>query len=84
MMVKYSEDLTREFGYEEIVLHARETAVPFYEPLGYTRVGDRFTEVTIPHWVMVRALHPNPRLQRTDLRPPLSRQPSGRRGARLA
>jgi predicted GNAT family N-acyltransferase len=55
-MVKYSEDLARKLGFKEMVLHARETAVPFYEPLGYTRVGDRFTEVTIPHWVMVRAL----------------------------
>jgi len=55
-MVKYSEDLVRKLGFKTMVLHARETAVPFYEPLGYARVGDRFTEVTIPHWVMVRAL----------------------------
>ncbi len=55
-MVKYSEDLARKLGLKEMVLHARETAVPFYERLGYTRVGDVFTEVTIPHRVMVRAL----------------------------
>lgn len=56
MMVKYSEEFARERGFQEMVLHARETAVPFYEQLGYTKVGGRFTEVTIPHWVMVRAL----------------------------
>jgi predicted GNAT family N-acyltransferase len=56
VMVKYSEDFARKLGYREMVLDARETAVPFYELLGYTKVGDRFTEVTIPHWVMVRAL----------------------------
>ena len=56
MMVKYSENLARTLGCEEMVLHARETAVPFYEQLGYTRVGDRFVEMTIPHWVMVKVL----------------------------
>lgn len=55
-MVKYSEELARKLGFREMVLHAREPAVPFYERLGYTRVGDRFTEVTIPHWSMVKAL----------------------------
>ena len=56
MMVTYSEELARRLGFQEMVLHARETAVPFYELLGYSRVGDRFTEITIPHWVMVRKL----------------------------
>ena len=56
LMVKYSEEFARERGFQEMVLHARETAVPFYELLGYAKVGDRFTEVTIPHWVMVRVL----------------------------
>jgi predicted GNAT family N-acyltransferase len=56
MMVKYSEEFARRLGFQEMVLHARETAVPFYEMLGYSKVGDRFTEVTIPHWVMARSL----------------------------
>jgi predicted GNAT family N-acyltransferase len=56
MMMKYSEDFARKLGFRTMVLHARETAVPFYEQLGYARVGDCFTEVTIPHWLMVRGL----------------------------
>ena len=32
-MVKYSEDFATRFGFQEMVLHARETAVPFYEML---------------------------------------------------
>ena len=56
MMVRYAEDLARELGFRRMVLHAREPAVPFYELLSYTRVGDRFTEVTIPHWAMVKVL----------------------------
>jgi predicted GNAT family N-acyltransferase len=55
-MVKYSEDFAKRFGFQEMVLHARETAVPFYEMLSYNKVGDCFTEVTIPHWGMVKAL----------------------------
>jgi predicted GNAT family N-acyltransferase len=56
MMVKYSEELARQLGFHKIVLHARETAVPFYERLGYARIGDRFTEITIPHWAMEKRL----------------------------
>ena len=65
-MVKYSEDFATRFGFQEMVLHARETAVPFYEMLSYNKVGDCFTEVTIPHWGMVKALwtKPNPSFQR--------------------
>ncbi|MCY2950439.1 MAG: GNAT family N-acetyltransferase [Planctomycetota bacterium] len=54
-MVQFSEALARKFRYRRMVLHARETAVPFYEKLGYSRVGDRFEEVTIPHWAMVKS-----------------------------
>jgi len=56
MMVEYSEDFARKRGFEEMTLHARETAVPFYERLGYTKLGEPFTEQTIPHRVMVKGL----------------------------
>jgi len=55
-MVKHSESLALQQGFREMVLHARETAVPFYESLGYTKVGDRFLEVTLPHWTMTKVL----------------------------
>jgi predicted GNAT family N-acyltransferase len=51
-MVERSEEFAREHGFDEIVLNARETAVPFYLALGYDRIGDRFEEVGIPHWKM--------------------------------
>ena len=51
-LVRYAESFARQSGYQEIVLHARESAVRFYEKLGYTRQGDCFTEVTIPHYQM--------------------------------
>ena len=55
-LVQYSEALARRLGFTRMVLHARETAVPFYEKLGYSRFGERFQEVTIPHWAMDKGL----------------------------
>ncbi len=37
-------------------LHARSSAVGFYEKLGYTVVGDEFIEVTITHRKMVKQI----------------------------
>ncbi len=51
-LVAASEELARQLGFQKMILHARETAVPFYLRLGYTIVGDRFEEVTIPHFKM--------------------------------
>jgi predicted GNAT family N-acyltransferase len=39
-----------------MVLHARETAVPFYLKLGYEVVGGQFEEVGIPHFKMEKKL----------------------------
>ncbi len=59
----YSESFAMDHGYEEIVLHARETAVGFYEKMGYEVEGDRFIEVSIPHFSMLKSLLSN-RLER--------------------
>jgi ribosomal protein S18 acetylase RimI-like enzyme len=55
-MVLFSERFAREHGFTEITMHARETAVPFYENLGYDRIGEEFEEVTIRHWKMRKVL----------------------------
>jgi predicted N-acetyltransferase YhbS len=55
-LVRFAEDFARGRGYRRMVLHARETAVEFYEKLDYARVGERFVEVTIPHWRMEKRL----------------------------
>jgi len=55
-LVEYSEAMANRLGFRRMILHARETAVPFYERLGYARFGDRFEEVTIPHWAMEKSL----------------------------
>lgn len=55
-LVEASEALAQRLGFRRIVLHARETAVPFYLCAGYTVTGDRFEEVTIPHFKMEKEL----------------------------
>jgi N-acetylglutamate synthase-like GNAT family acetyltransferase len=56
LLVEYSETFARNAGFQIMTLHARESAVPFYLGLGYERVGDRFEEVTMPHWRMQKRL----------------------------
>lgn len=56
LLVRESERRARELGFTRMILHARETAVPFYERLGYACVGAPFVEVTIPHREMVKDL----------------------------
>lgn len=51
-LVGHSEALARSEGIRLITLHARETAVPFYQKLDYRVVGERFEEVGIPHYKM--------------------------------
>jgi len=56
VMVEEFERFARSAGYRRIVLNARDTAVPFYERLGYGIEGEMFEEVTIPHFRMVKNL----------------------------
>lgn len=56
LLVAESERLAQGLQFEVMSLHARETAVPFYERLGYVREGERFEEVGIPHFKMKKAL----------------------------
>ncbi|MDP3516949.1 MAG: GNAT family N-acetyltransferase [Pseudohongiella sp.] len=46
-------------GVELVELHARESAVGFYQASGYQRVGPAFTEVGLPHQRMTKNLKPN-------------------------
>lgn len=55
-LVAHSERVARQLGYRRLVLHARDTAVGFYERLGYAKVGEPFVEVTIPHQEMAKLL----------------------------
>ncbi len=43
-------------GFTTMFCHARKTAAPFYLSLGYRTLGDEFTEVNIPHFLMEKEL----------------------------
>jgi predicted GNAT family N-acyltransferase len=52
----FAENIARDLGFKKLSMHARSTAVGFYEKLGYHTAGDEFVEVTIPHYVMEKEL----------------------------
>lgn len=56
LLVDHAEQLARERGFHRMILHARESAVPFYLRLGYALEGEPFTEVGLPHRHMSKAL----------------------------
>ncbi len=55
-LVLHAEEYARKKGASRIVLHSRNTAIVFYEKLGYQTVGEEFTEVTILHKKMLKQL----------------------------
>ena len=55
-LLVFAENIAYDRGYKKINMHARKTAIGFYEKLGYSVTGDEFLEVTIPHFVMEKVL----------------------------
>ena len=55
-LMLFAETIARDRGFRKITMHARETALGFYERLGYKISGEEFKEVTIPHYVMEKNL----------------------------
>lgn len=58
-LVMESEKWARDHHYTNIELHARDTAVFFYTKLNYQLIGEPFTEVNIPHRLMIKKLNSN-------------------------
>lgn len=55
-LVEASENMAKSLNFNKLTLNARETALPFYQRLGYQTLGDRFEEVGIPHFKMEKHL----------------------------
>jgi N-acetylglutamate synthase-like GNAT family acetyltransferase len=55
-LMVFCENVARDRGYKRLIMHARKTALGFYEKLGYNVSGEEFVEVTIPHFIMEKAL----------------------------
>jgi GNAT superfamily N-acetyltransferase len=55
-MMIFAENLARDKGYRHMLMHARDSAIGFYEKFGYKIKGTPFTEVNLPHHVMEKEL----------------------------
>jgi predicted GNAT family N-acyltransferase len=55
-LLLFAENIARDKGYRKITMHARDTAIGFYERSGYHLNGDKFLELGIPHHVMEKLL----------------------------
>jgi GNAT superfamily N-acetyltransferase len=55
-IMRFAEMMARDKGYKVLSMHARDTAIGFYEKQGYKVVGKPFLEVTIPHHKMEKSL----------------------------
>ncbi|MBX7042776.1 MAG: GNAT family N-acetyltransferase [Ignavibacteria bacterium] len=55
-LVEFSEQMARDMGFPKMTMHARLEAIPFYEKLGYSKAGEQFTEVTIPHFKLEKTI----------------------------
>lgn len=55
-IITFAEETARAKGYKTMMMHARNTALGFYEKCGYRVKGDEFTEVSIPHHYMEKQL----------------------------
>ncbi|MDP4283332.1 MAG: GNAT family N-acetyltransferase [Bacteroidota bacterium] len=55
-MMNFAENIARDRGYKRLIMHARKTAIGFYEKLGYKVTGKEFEEISIPHVIMEKTL----------------------------
>ncbi len=55
-MMMFAETLARDKGFKTMTMHARDTAIGFYEKFGYKVKGAEFTEINIPHHIMEKRL----------------------------
>ncbi|GAB2666158.1 GNAT family N-acetyltransferase [Flavihumibacter cheonanensis] len=55
-LMNFAENIARDQGFKRLTMHARKTAVGFYEHLGYQISSEEFEEVTIPHYIMEKRL----------------------------
>ena len=55
-LMQFAENIARDRGFRNIIMHARASAIGFYEKLGYQVSGNEFEEVTLPHYTMEKRL----------------------------
>ena len=55
-LLEFAEQKARSYGFQRVVMDAREVARGFYEKNGYSVSGERYGKVGIPHYRMTKML----------------------------
>ncbi|MGG9961618.1 GNAT family N-acetyltransferase [Ferruginibacter sp. SUN106] len=55
-IMSFAETVARDKGYKRLMMHARNTAIGFYEKFDFKVKGNEFIEVNVPHHVMEKRL----------------------------
>ncbi|HET7897006.1 MAG TPA: GNAT family N-acetyltransferase [Flavisolibacter sp.] len=55
-LLSYAETVANEKGYSQMIMHARDTVLPFYSQCGYAVCSEQFFEVGIAHHKMCKEL----------------------------
>jgi N-acetylglutamate synthase-like GNAT family acetyltransferase len=55
-IMSFAENLARDKGFGKIIMHARDTALGFYEKFGFKVAGDEFSELELPHHIMEKSI----------------------------
>ncbi|EAY08171.1 acetyltransferase, GNAT family protein [Trichomonas vaginalis G3] len=55
-LMNFTEQQLKDYGVKEILIFARQTALPFYQKIGYPIICDPFIEVGIPHRLLIKHL----------------------------
>jgi predicted GNAT family N-acyltransferase len=55
-IMSFAETVARDKGYKKLMMHARNTAIGFYEKFDFRVKGDEFIEVNVPHHAMEKRL----------------------------
>lgn len=55
-IMNFAETVARDKGFKKLMMHARDSAIGFYEKFDYKVKGDEFIEVNVPHHVMEKRL----------------------------
>ena len=55
-IISFAEIIACDKGYKILTMHARDTAIGFYEKFGFTVKGEQFEEVKTKHHIMEKRL----------------------------
>lgn len=55
-LIKAAEEFIKQEGSKQILIEAREYAIPFYSKHGYEVSGNRYFKINLPHFKMVKKI----------------------------